>query len=66
MENVASFSVSKEQVEAYTSQTFTDKEWKVLSADIVSFMDYAIWQQMGELVEELPDSIASAEEYEAE
>lgn len=63
MENKVDYTVYKAQVEDYTKQTFTDREWEVLASDIESFIDYAIWQQITELVEELPQSIADDDKY---
>jgi hypothetical protein len=63
MENKVDYTISRQAVEQYTNQTFTDREWEVLASDIESFIDYALYQQLEQLLEELPQSIADDDKY---
>ena len=57
MENKVDYTIYREEVERLADKQFTDKEWEVLASEIESFIDYAIWQQMWEIVKELPDLV---------
>jgi hypothetical protein len=63
MENKVSYTVYRDQVENHLDVKLTDREWEVFASDIESFIDYAIWQQMRDLHEELPQSIEDDEEF---
>ncbi len=63
MENKVEYTVYRDHVEKYIGTTLSDREWEVLATDIESFMEYAIWQQMAELYEELPQSMEQDDKF---
>lgn len=65
MENKVDYTVYREEVERLAGKEFTDKEWEVLATEIESFIDYAIWQQMWEIVKELPDLVEQDNKYDS-
>ena len=65
MENKVDYTIYREEVERLADKQFTDKEWEVLASEIESFIDYAIWQQMWEIVKELPDLVEQDSKYDS-
>jgi hypothetical protein len=63
LENKVEYTVYRDHVEKHIGATLSDREWEVLATDIESFIDYAIWQQMADLYEELPQSIQEDDKY---
>ena len=54
MENKVEYTVTRSDVEAYFTRTFTDKEWETLAGEIESIFSHYLWTDLPMIVQDLP------------
>jgi hypothetical protein len=63
LENKVDYTVHRSEVDRLLGITITDEQWEVMSSEIESFIAYAIWQEMGNIWEELPNTMEEDSKY---